>query len=353
MIAFIGTRKAIHLAYYIMILQVVFNISCKTPDYSTRAEYSFISKDGKPDYSDMSYWAAHPWKKDPSDSIPLPLQSNESNDSLADVFFIHPTTLVSSRDKRLNAPIDDKKLNAKTDFTSMLYQASAFNENTRIFAPRYRQTHIRAFFSNSAENDSLFALAYSDVKDAFEFYLRHYNGGRPIIIAAHSQGTKHAAQLLKDYFDAGSMQQKLICAYLIGLPVPENYFQKISACNAPDKTGCFVSWRSYKRGYTDTQFVAKEKFKAIVVNPLTWTTANDYAPRSLNTGSILKNFNKLKKGVADAQINGNVLWMAKPRFFGNFLLTTRNYHIGDINLFYNNIRQNVKQRISAYRQRRL
>src|SRR5689334_10472027 len=44
-----------------------------------------------PDYSDLYFWAAHPWKKDMSDSIPGFL-GNETRDSLADVFYMHPTT---------------------------------------------------------------------------------------------------------------------------------------------------------------------------------------------------------------------------------------------------------------------
>ena len=55
-----------------------------------KSHYYFKSNDGKPDYSNLDYWAAHPWKKDPSDSIPTPLK-DEIRDSIADVFFLHPT----------------------------------------------------------------------------------------------------------------------------------------------------------------------------------------------------------------------------------------------------------------------
>ncbi len=40
-----------------------------------------------------------------------------------------------------------------------------------------------------------FDLAYEDLKTAFENYLKHYNKGRPIIIASHSQGSLHALRL--------------------------------------------------------------------------------------------------------------------------------------------------------------
>ena len=33
-------------------------------------------------------------------------------------------------------------------------------------------------------------------KAAFQYYLEHYNNGRPFIIASHSQGTYHAKRLI-------------------------------------------------------------------------------------------------------------------------------------------------------------
>ena len=68
----------------------LFSCSDKYLVYKNR--YSFKSETGKPDYSDFNYWAAHPWKRDPSDSIPKPLK-NEIRDSAADVFFLYPTSL--------------------------------------------------------------------------------------------------------------------------------------------------------------------------------------------------------------------------------------------------------------------
>ena len=110
-----------------------------------------------------------------------------------------------------NADIDDVALNKKTDNTTILYQASVFNEDCRVFAPRYRQANFNAFFTNNkVVTDKAFELAYEDIKTAFEYYLEHYNQGRPIIIASHSQGTLHAGRLLKEYFEGKPLQKKFI-----------------------------------------------------------------------------------------------------------------------------------------------
>ena len=47
-------------------------------------------------------------------------------------------------------------------------------------------------------------LAYLDVKTAFEYFLTHYHKGEPIILVGHSQGSLHAARLLKEFFDGKS-----------------------------------------------------------------------------------------------------------------------------------------------------
>lgn len=335
--------------FWIFLMMILTVSSCQKKNYASREEYQFSSANGKPDYSDLHYWAAHPWKWDPSDSIPRPLRKIFRKDSVADVFFLYPTTLTKKEDTRWNAPLDDVKINVKTDYSAILYQASTFNERCRVFAPRYRQAHIEAFYTNDKKTAlDAFELAYTDIKEAFEYYLKNYNSGRPIIIAAHSQGTVHAARLLKEYFEGKPLGKQLVCAYLIGMPVADNYFTSLKPCSDSTSTGCFVSWRTFKKGYVEQTYVAKEDFKSIVVNPLTWTMGSEHASRKLNRGGVLKNFNKIKPGVVDAQIHQNILWTIKPRFFGNIFLSKKNYHIGDINLFYRNIRDNVQTRIQAF-----
>lgn len=298
-------------------------------------------------YYDLNNWAAHPWKKDKADSIPEDLRNKENIDSIADVFFIHPTTYTQKEFTDWNADINNEKLNIETDNSTILYQASVFNKRCRIFAPRYRQAHINAFYTNQDSAIIYFNLAYNDVKEAFEYYLEHYNNGRPIIIASHSQGTKHAGRLLKEFFENKPLYKNLICAYIIGMPIPENYFSAIPVCKDSSQTGCYVGWRTYKKGYTP-DFIKNEKFKCVVVNPLNWKISDEEVSIKKNKGGVLKNFNKIVPHVVDAKINNNILWSCKPDVFGKMFFTAKNFHIGDINLFYMNIRENVDVRIQSY-----
>lgn len=316
------------------------------------AEKNYLVQTDIPNYSLLYHWAAHPYKIDPSDSIPEKLKNNYQPDSNVDVFFIHPTTYIDeARTYGWNAPINNITINAKTDNSTILFQASIFNEAGRIFAPRYRQAVFSAYFpknlSDSIAAMEAFSLAYADIKKAFEYYLANYNNGRPMVIAAHSQGSNHGKRLLKEFFDTTNLRNKLVVAYLVGMPIENNYFTQLKACSKPEQTGCICSWRTYKTGYIPT-YILQEKFAAIVTNPITWDSAKPIAARALNKGGILMNFNKPIPRITDAQVQTNVLWSNKPKFFGNILYTTKNYHIGDMNLYYLNIRENVAVRKNAF-----
>lgn len=302
-----------------------------------------------PDYSNINNWAAHPWKKDYADSVPAPLRKDYHSDSSVDIFFIHPTSYIESGKKDgWNASINNEAVNKHTDERSILYQATIFNEAGRVFAPRYRQAHLSAYYTASKDSAmAAFDLAYEDVKAAFEYYLEHYNNGRPIIIASHSQGTTHAKRLIKEFFDGKPLQNQLVAAYLVGMAVEPDYFTSIQPCATPEQTGCICSWRTYKEDF-EPPYVQKEGFMAIVTNPLTWSTTEPVATRTDNEGAVLMNFNKLLPGIAGASVHNGVLWVEKPHFFGNVLYTTKNYHIIDYNLFYMNVRENVKQRTEAF-----
>ena len=262
---------------------------------------------------------------------------------------MHSESVVSVKDgSSWNADINSDTINAKTDYSTILYQATAFNE-CRIFAPRYRQANLRAYYTkDTASAVQAFDLAYQDLKTAFQYYLDHYNNGRPIIIASHSQGSTHAIRLLKEFFDGKPLIDKLVAAYVVGMYIPQQSFTSLTPCKDSLQTGCFVGWRSFKNGFI-ADYVKIETTPSYTTNPLTWTMSEAYAPRELNQGAILTKFNKLLPHVADAQIHDGVLWLNRPHFPGSFLYRIKNYHIGDINLFYMNVRENVHARIAAYK----
>ncbi len=302
-----------------------------------------------PDYSDLYFWAAHPLKKDPADSIPSFLKS-EKKDSAVDVFYIHPTTFTKDLTAGWNANLNNKELNDQTDTRPILFQASIFNGSCKVYAPRYRQAHLKAFFmTRSPQSQDAFDIAYSDVKAAFEYYLAHYNHDRPIVIAAHSQGSLHAIRLLKEFFDNKPLQKQLVCAYVVGWQIKKDDFNAIPLGTTPTQTGCVVGWRSYRNGKSD-KMIQNENENSLCVNPVTWTTSGEASAIAFHKGMVMKNFNVLypKSLTAVVDIKSNTLWVDLPDKLDESKGNLNNYHVVDFNLFYMDVRENVKVRINAY-----
>ncbi len=300
------------------------------------------------DYSLEKNWASLPWKKDNADKTPQGLTDNQDS-AKADVFYIYPTTF---KDKPLtqylwNADVNDEVENEKIENSPLQFQASIFNGSCKVYAPRYRQAHFYCFKTpNISDKWKALDYAYEDVRNAFKYYLAHYNHGRPIVIASHSQGTIHAHKILQEFF-SDTLKSKLVVAYIIGMPVPKDSLPKIDFCKAPNQTQCWVSWSSYERNFIPENYnLALER--ALCINPLTWKYDEEYASAELNKGAVLVPFQKVLEKRCDAQVKGGILWVTKPKFRGSFLYTNPNYHIADLNFFYNDIRENVATRIETF-----
>lgn len=304
-----------------------------------------------PQYSDLYYWAAHPGKKDNSDTIPSFI-TDKTTDTLADVFFLHPTTYTKDmRNAFSNADLHNEAVNAETDKGTILFQASVFNAVGRVFAPRYRQAHLKSYLSMESDaSQKAFDLAYQDLKTAFEYYLAHYNNGRPIVIASHSQGAMHAIRLLQELFDNKPLQKQLVCAYIVGWQIRRDDFKNIPVGTAADATNCFVGWRSFKNGSDGGYMIARERGNSVCVNPVTWTTGEAASALTQHKGGVARDLNKLYPKTITASVNNEtgILWVTLPQAVAAVFESLNNYHILDYNLYYLDIRENVQLRVRRF-----
>lgn len=302
-----------------------------------------------PDYRDTQNWASLPWINDPADNAPKGLK-NAQDSATCDVFFIHPTSFLQKTNDQYqwNASISNAAVNKETDNKSMYYQASVFNASCRIFAPRYRQAHYYSFFSPYPEDkDSALSLAYRDVAAAFRHYVQYWNNGRPFIIAAHSQGSLHAQKLLNEIAQNPALKRNMVVAYIPGMPARLSGISGFTPCADSAQTQCWCSWRTFRTGFEP---MWKEDSGMVVTNPINWKTDGSYAPAVMHKGAVLTDFRKIRRGICDAQKHNNVLWIHRPRFPGSFLITDPNYHAGDFNLFYMDVRENIRLRMLKHTQ---
>ena len=307
----------------------------------------------KPDYSIKVNWAALPDKEDKADLFPASGTGDLQGSARVDVFYIHPTTFVKS--SGWNQTLTDEEVNKRTDNFCMMNQASAFNFSGKVYAPRYRQATLYSFLDKEGEGKKALELAYQDVKDAFEYFLNHYNEGRPIILAGHSQGTRHGLRLLKDYFSGKPLQKQLVAAYLIGQEITQKYLSTIPdipVCESPDQTQCLITWNT-EAVDADVSLVADKT--SVCVNPLTWKIDDQLADRSLNLGGV--SFKEDEQtppvpdvGVVSADCTDGKLFISIPNVEGYDYMPfgKNNYHYYDIHLFYMNMRKNAQDRATAF-----
>lgn len=170
-----------------------------------------------------------------------------------DCFYVYPTVDITG-------PVGNH-----TDFSDvspmlvpLLNQAARFNRVCTVYAPLYRQITLMTFALPDV--DQYLEIAYQDVLEAFNYYLKHHNRGRPFILMGHSQGSIMLRMLMQREFENNeNLKSKLITALLIGgdVLVPEGErvgetFKTIPVCSTAEETGCIIAYRSYAEGYPPT-----------------------------------------------------------------------------------------------------
>jgi hypothetical protein len=313
-------------------------ISCRPYRSFEKTRHPFA-----PDYALEKSWAALPWVHDKADTVPAGCNIPEMQaGAKADVFYVHPT--LYGHGATWNADLSRNLVNKKVD-KCIMHQASAFNAAGRVFAPRYRQAVLKSFF-NDENGKAPLDLAYSDVKKAFECYLKNWNKGRPIILVGHSQGALHVMQLLKDFFDGKPLYKQLVAAYPIGMHFKKDELKHIPLAATPSQTGCYITWNTFQWD-TKPEYGKGRYADAPCVNPLSMKTNEEHIPEDMNKGSVSIVKFKVDEHVCDAQVNGGMLWIHTPKKRGYHKLA-RSYHLWDVGLFYMNLRENAVLRVEEF-----
>ncbi|WP_419252599.1 DUF3089 domain-containing protein [Caulobacter sp. ErkDOM-YI] len=160
-----------------------------------------------------------------------------------DCFYVYPTV---STDPGSNS---DMSIDA-AERSVVEQQLTRFGAQCRIYAPMYRQitlAALRRVMMGGQGGDA--ALAYGDVRDAWNHYLTHENKGRGVVLIGHSQGSRMLLQLLKEEIDGKPVQKQMISALILGMNTPVDAAGKygsIPSCASASQTGCLVSYVSFR-----------------------------------------------------------------------------------------------------------
>ena len=326
---------------------------------------------GRPDYAKLDAWLARPgipgnpanWHPEAYTDGSSYLGHAPPSEPMA-TFYIHPTTYLER--ESWNAPINEAQSNARAELF-VKSQASAFNDVSEVWAPRYRQAAYGAFLLDSKDARSALDLAYGDISAAFDAFVRD-TGDRPIFLAGHSQGALHLERLLKEKVAGKPIKARIVAAYVVGWPISTTADLPalgLSACTTPDQTGCLLSWmtfgqpanpelvlHSYERsaGFLGTK---REREDMLCVNPITGTLGGS-APPEENPGTLVPSADlmtaKLLAGSVGARCDHGLLTLdgAVPAM-GPYVLPRNNYHVYDYALFWGAIARDAMRRSNAWR----
>lgn len=317
-------------------------------------------------YQDPAMWISRPGlgAKDPARWLPTGAPTDTPALPAA-VFFIHPTSYLEK--SHWNAPLDDAKSRGYAEAMTRA-EASPFNASVDLWAPRYRQAAFGAFLTDAPDARQALDLAYSDVLQAFDYFVASVDKDRPIVLAGHSQGALHLKRLLADRAAGKPLAARIAAAYIVGWPVSLEHdlpATSLPACATPDQAGCIASWLSYAEPADPaTMIEAYARAPALdgklpggspflCSNPLTGGTGGS-APASANLGTLVPDA-KLESGVltkalasASCAADGTLRIGPAPEL-GPFVLPGNNYHVYDIPLFWANLRADVARRVAAWK----
>ena len=276
----------------------------------------------------------------------------------ADVFFICPTVYGGGEDS-FNMSMDDETV--KSDFlgaTNM--EKGIYDQDARFFAPYYRQAGLNVYELPAGEREEYLALAYEDVRDAFTYYLEHYNDGQPIILAGFSQGADLSIRLLKDCFAEDAVNDLLVACYAIGWRITEEElaeYPHLRFASGEDDTGVIVSFNSEAEAVTDSLMIPAGT-RTLAINPLNWRTDGTPAGKEENlgacftdySGNIVTEIPQLTGAYIDDQRGALKVPDVTPEEYpaGLPIFSDGVYHLYDYQFFYRNLQENVEVRLNVY-----
>ncbi|HTU10550.1 MAG TPA: DUF3089 domain-containing protein [Allosphingosinicella sp.] len=319
-------------------------------------------------YGQTALWIARPdIANNPSAWLPPGVQRSTAAPR-ASVFFVHPTSFTEGN--AWNAPLDHNESRNLADLF-VRSQASAFNGIGQIWAPRYRQATFGAFLTNNDDARRALDLAYRDVVAAYEEFLREAPADRPIILAAHSQGSMHLLRLLQERIRNAPEAARVAAVYLVGWPVSLSAdlpALPFPACQDAAQARCILSWMSYAEPADSSQILdvwdetngprgARRGSDMVCTNPLTGTRGGE-AGADRNLGTLIPNEAmteaELRPGAIPARCGprGILLIGAQDALpeMGPYALPGNNYHVYDYALFWANVRADAERRLATFEQ---
>lgn len=217
-----------------------------------------------------------------------------------------------------------------------------------FYAPYYRQCSLQSFVS-----DSLIAarmpMPTDDVRRAFAHYLSHENKGRPFILAGFSQGAMIALELLREMND--TTFGRMAAAYIIGASIPQRMLDecpRIKPAQRADDIGVTICYNSVR----DASCAIWPR-SAVAINPVNWRTDGTPATFETEPSPFVPIERQQKDRLTVSLDTASNLLIVNGYTSSDYVLPLigkeGNYHSREIWLYRDQLRENIQQRVSAFK----
>ncbi len=262
-----------------------------------------------------------------------------------DGFFVGPTTFHGSA-AQFNLPANDPEAR-RSFFGAINMEKGVYHAKANFYAPYYRQAALNVYGMDAGAAAPYFTLAYQDVKEAFEHYLKHLNQDRPFILARFSQRADMIVRLMKEKLGGPRLQERLVAVYAVGWRVTAEEivrYPRLRMAREEYDIGVIVSF--------NTEAPELAASLSVPVKTLGIKSLNQGAVFTGYDGRILKEiphftgayFDPFRRTVKVTDVDA----AGYPPVLD--LFTPGEYHIYDYQFFYRNLQTNVRDRIDAYQQ---
>ncbi|MDL2253079.1 DUF3089 domain-containing protein [Ruminococcaceae bacterium OttesenSCG-928-I18] len=286
----------------------------------------------------------------------------EAPEKPVDVFVLYPTAWQRQQGEKILCPVDHEgmRLGAQAFLDD---RASCMREVGNVFAPYYRQMDATYLLGLPIEeqNQYIRGASKTDVLAAFDYYIQHYNEGRPFLLFSHSQGSSMSIELLKDYMEEHpEVYERMVAAYVIGYAVTEGDLEEnphLRFAQGADDTGVIISYNTEAPEIGGDNPVWLEG--AIAINPINWKRDGTEAPAEESLGSHIQvdgayqRVEHLANAAVDTERGVVVCSSVDTEEFSlpaplDTVFPSGVYHGSDIDFYYYNLAENGQVRTDAF-----
>lgn len=232
---------------------------------------------------------------------------------------------------------DDRALMQK----EMEYIGRKFS-HMNVYAPFYHQYTVSSLSLPDSTFLPLRQTVADEVCQAFDYYLTHYNQGRPFVLCGFSQGAMHLLTLLRHMDD--ETYHRCVAAYSLGYCLTANDVAHPHICAATDELqpGVTVSFNSV----ADTLAIWHKLTDGAVtcINPVNWHTDAEPATLDINGVEATIHVDQQHQVLIVEGLEPEQYYIAGLKDF----CSIGNYHLGDLIFYSRLIAENAERRAASY-----